>query len=163
MPISIRQKSKLLPPNIALAEPEVAKYFDKHKTELLKGRNDYPTFYEFGRTQALTDVWKDKIAINTLLRTQNDLKIESVKPGEGVYSGLYIVSSLKISIDDIKKILISNDFAKYVSLLKKYRSGGYYTFNSKDLQQYINHYITHKSDKHYDEQSNISSENPRLF
>lgn len=157
------KKGKLLPPNIALAEPEVAKYFDKHKTELLKGRNDYPTFYEFGRTQALTDVWKDKIAINTLLRTQNDLKIESVKPGEGVYSGLYIVSSLKISIDDIKKILISNDFAKYVSLLKKYRSGGYYTFNSKDLQQYINHYITHKSDKHYDEQSNISSENPRLF
>ncbi len=29
-------------------------------------------------------------------------------------------------------------FLDYVKLLKKYKSGGYYTFNSKDLELYLN-------------------------
>ncbi|MBQ8423473.1 MAG: N-6 DNA methylase [Coprobacter sp.] len=156
-------KGKLLPPEIALSNTDVCEYFNKHKNELLKGRTDYPTFYEFGRTQALADVWKDKIAINTLLRTEKDIKIEIVKAGCGVYSGLYLISELKIPYEDIRSILISKEFAKYVSLLKKYKSGGYYTFNSKDVQQYINYYITYKSEKKYVDQSSIFGENFRLF
>ena len=134
-------KGKLLPPNIALSNSKVREHFDKHKTDLLKGRDEYPTFYEFGRTQALLDVWKDKIAINTLLRTEKDLKIEKVDAGCGIYSGLYIISEFDISYEIIRSILISEEFAKYISLLKKYKSGGYYTFNSKDVQQYINYRI----------------------
>ena len=103
----------------------------------------------------MLDVWKNKIAINTLLRTEQDLKIEEVKAGEGLYSGLYIVSELDIPIEDIKGLLVTKDFAKYISLLKKYKSGGYYTFNSKDVQQYINYYITYKSDKHYVDKSSF--------
>jgi adenine-specific DNA-methyltransferase len=87
------------------------------------------------------DVWKDKIAINTLLRTEKDLKIEKVDAGCGIYSGLYIISEFDISYEIIRSILISEEFAKYISLLKKYKSGGYYTFNSKDVQQYINYRI----------------------
>lgn len=134
-------KGKLLPPNIALSDSKVREHFDKHKTDLLKGRDEYPTFYEFGRTQALLDVWKDKIAINTLLRSESDLKIEKVKSGCGVYSGLYIRCDLEMSYDDIISILMCKDFANYIHLLKKYKSGGYYTFNSKDVQQYINYRI----------------------
>ena len=110
-----------------------------------------------------TDVWKDKFAINILLRTENDIKLEEVGAGKGVYSGLYIVSNYNISLDDIKHIIITKDFAKYISLLKKYKSGGYYTFNTKDIQQYINYYLTHKSNtKKYDQQS-VSSNYPTLF
>lgn len=134
-------KGKLLPPNIVLSDDNVREHFEKHKSYLLKGREEYPTFYEFGRTQALLDVSKDKIAINTLLRTGKDLKIEKVNAGCGVYSGLYITTELNLSIDDFKKILMSKEFTKYISLLKKYKSGGYYTFNTKDVQQYINYYI----------------------
>lgn len=137
-------KGKLLPPNIALSDSKVREHFDKHKSDLLKGRDEYPTFYEFGRTQALLDVWKDKIAINTLLRTEKDLKIEKVDAGCGVYSGLYIISEFDISYEIIRSILISEEFAKYVSLLKKYKSGGYYTFNTKDVQQYINYQMNFK-------------------
>ena len=133
--------SKLLPPNIVLSDDSFREHFEKHKSYLLKGREEYPTFYEFGRTQALLDVSKDKIAINTLLRTGKDLKIEKVNAGCGVYSGLYITTELNLSIDDFRKILISEEFTKYISLLKKYKSGGYYTFNTKDVQQYINYYI----------------------
>ena len=32
---------------------------------------------------------------------------------------------------------INDDFIKYISVLKKYKSGGYYTFNSKELKQYL--------------------------
>ena len=157
------KEGKLLPPNIALSNTDVYTHFERHKKELLKGKTEYLTFYEFGRTQALTDVWKDKIAINNLLRSEDDLKIVFVETGCGVYSGLYITSMLNIPYEDIKNILISKEFAKYVSLLKKYKSGGYYTFNSKDVQQYINYYITYKSNKQYVDESNIFGKHPSLF
>jgi adenine-specific DNA-methyltransferase len=134
------RNGKLLPPDVALSDENVKEHFNKHKEDLLKGREFYPTFYEFGRTQALLDVWKDKIAINTLLRTENDLKIEKVNAGCGVYSGLYIITELDMTFDDIRNIIVSEDFAKYIRLLKKYKSGGYYTFNTKDVQQYINYF-----------------------
>lgn len=135
------KKGKLLPPAIALSDPVVFQHFQSHKDDLLKGKPEYPTFYEYGRTQALRDVWKDKIAINTLLRTEKDLKIEKVDKGCGVYSGLYIITDYEISFEDIKQILCSHEFAVYVSLLKKYKSGGYYTFNTKDVEQYINYML----------------------
>lgn len=152
-------KGKLLPPDVALSDPEVRIYFEQNKEALLKGRPEYPSYYEFGRTQALLDVWKDKIAINSLLRTEKDLKIEEVKRGEGLYSGLYIVNDYNIPFEDIKEILITKDFATYVSLLKKYKSGGYYTFNSKDVEEYINYYITFKSEKTYDDKSTFFGQN----
>lgn len=147
------KNGKLLPRETVFAESAVAEHFETHKGDLLKGRDEYPTYYEFGRTQALLDVWRDKIAINTLLRTEHDLKIEKVKSGEGLFSGLYIISDLDIPFEDIKQILVNQDFAEYVGLLKKYKSGGYYTFNSKDVQQYLNYYITYKSEKQYADKS----------
>ena len=157
------KNGKLLQPEVVFSDPQVADHFEKHKEDILKGRKEYSTYYEFGRTQALLDVWKNKIAINTLLRTEQDLKIEEVKAGEGLYSGLYIVSELDIPIEDIKGILVTKDFAKYISLLKKYKSGGYYTFNSKDVQQYINYYITYKSDKHYVDKSSFFGQDSKFF
>ncbi len=157
------KKGKLLPRETIFSEPAVKEHFENHKNDLLKGKTDYPTYYEFGRTQAIADVWKDKFAINILLRTEDDIKLEEVGAGKGVYSGLYIVSNYNIPLDDIKHIIITKDFAKYISLLKKYKSGGYYTFNTKDIQQYINYYLTHKSNtKNYGQQS-VSSNYPTLF
>jgi adenine-specific DNA-methyltransferase len=135
-------KGKLLPPSVVLSDDNVREHFEKHKSDLLKGREEYPTFYEFGRTQALLDVSKDKIAINTLLRTGKDLKIEKVDAGCGVYSGLYIITELELSIDAVRNILMSEEFTNYVRLLKKYKSGGYYTFSTKDVQQYLNYKIS---------------------
>ncbi len=157
------RKGKLISRETIFAEPVLAEYFESNKEKLLKGKPEYPSFYEYGRTQALLDVWKDKIAINTLLRTERDLKLAKVKAGQGIYSGLYIVSDFNIPFEDIKEILVTKEFAGYVSLLKKYKSGGYYTFNSKDVQQYINFYLTYKSKKNYADESRISRENPRLF
>jgi adenine-specific DNA-methyltransferase len=158
------RKGKLLSPEIALSAPSVREHFSLHKQDLLKGKKEYPSYYEYGRTQAIQDVWKDKIAINALIRTENDLKVEIVKEGQGVYSGLYIINNdVIIPFEDIIGILTTKDFAKYVSLLKKYKSGGYYTYNSKDVEQYINYMLTYKSNKNYDDQPRLSEHNLRLF
>lgn len=132
------KRGKLLPPDVVFSEPEVQDHFKSHKEELLKGRAEYAAYYEYGRTQALNDVWREKVAINTLIRSEKDLKIERVKAGEGVYSGLYVTSERGITVDEIRSVLATPDFVRYVRLLKKYKSGGYYTFNTKDVQQYIN-------------------------
>ncbi len=157
------KQGKLLSREIIFANSILAKHFETHKKDILKGKSEYPTYYEFGRTQAIRDVWKNKIAINTLLRTEKDLKIEEVSNGKGVYSGLYITSEENISFEDIKQILVNKDFAEYVRLLKKYKSGGYYTFNSKDVQQYINYYLTYKSNKKYVDKSRFFGQDFKLF
>lgn len=143
------KKGKLLPPSVALSDPVVFQHFQSHKDDLLKGKPEYPTYYEYGRTQALLDVWRKKIAINVLLRTEKDLKIEEVDEGQGVYSGLYIITDYGIPFKDIKQVICSHEFAVYVSLLKKYKSGGYYTFNTKDVEQYVNYMLSFKSPRHY--------------
>ena len=73
-----------------------------------------------------------------------------VKRGEGLYSGLYIITDYNIPFDDIISIIRTDEFVDYVKMLKKYKSGGYYTYNSKDVEQYINCYLTYKSDKIYE-------------
>lgn len=142
------RNGKLLPPDTVMANPAVKRHFESHQEDLLKGRSHDGIYYEYGRTQALQDVWKDKIAISTLLRTEKDIKIEKVNAGEGLYSGLYIINHHGISFEEIKSILVTHDFAVYVSLLKKYKSGGYYTYNSKDVEEYINYFITRKKKNH---------------
>lgn len=88
-------------------------------------------------TQAIRDVHVDKIAVNTIIKDKNSIKINFVPAGKGIYSGLYIISDVEFSI--VKEIIDSEDFIDYLRVLKNYKSGGYYTFNSRDLEQYINY------------------------
>lgn len=119
----------------------VSSYLLSHKDELLKGNNaNNPMWYLYGRTQALKDVNSHKIAINTTIKGTDSIKLNNVPAGCGVYSGLYILSD--IPYDIISDIIISDDFIKYIASLKKYKSGGYYTFSSKDLETYLNYKIS---------------------
>lgn len=116
-------------------------YLLSHKDELLnrsgeKNMNLY--WYAFGRSQGLKDTYKDKISINTLIRNTKDLKIVEVPAGSGVYSGLYIMSDI-FSIKEIKDVLLNDEFGIFVSLLGKYKSGGCYTFSSKDVKSYLDY------------------------
>lgn len=92
-------------------------------------------WYGFGRSQAISDVYKNKYSINSIISNINDIKLISCIAGVGVYSGLYILTDISEKI--LKKILSSDDFMVYISLLGKFKSGGYYTFSSKDLKQYL--------------------------
>lgn len=118
-------------------------YLETNKKTLLKDANEdeNPFWYLFGRTQALKDVYSEKISINTTIKDVKSLKLYRVPAGAGLYSGLYILPDTT-SFDVISRIILSEDFIKYVASLKKYKSGGYYTYNSKDLELYLNFKIS---------------------
>ena len=121
---------------------EVYEYLSFHQNKLSKNRDieDDKYWYLFGRTQALKDVSKTKYAINTIIKDIHSIKLEVVPQGCGVYSGLYILTEFKFEI--IRQLVYSEDFIEYIKLLKNYKSGGYYNFSSKDLEQYLNYKLT---------------------
>ena len=129
-----------------------------HQDKLTKDRdiegNDF--WYLFGRTQALKDVSKRKYAINTIVKDLESIKLECVPEGCGVYSGLYILT--EIDFETIHQLVYSEDFINYIKLLKNYKSGGYFTFASKDLEQFLNYKLTEKYG-----QSRISNGSRELF
>ncbi len=110
-------------------------------------------WYAFGRSQAISDTYRDKLSINALIRTSADLKLVDVPAGCGVYSGLYIISQTT-PISEIKESLEAEDFGIYISLLGKYKSGGYYTFSSKDVKYYLD-YKLGKEEKDHAQQYSI--------
>ena len=115
---------------------KVKKYLNFNKEKLQKRSIDKKSmWYAFGRSQAINDVFKKKFSINTTIKDINSIKLHEVKSGQGVYSGLYILT--EISKQKLRDILYSEDFIEYIRILGKYKSGGYYTYSSKDLQQYI--------------------------
>lgn len=117
---------------------KVYNYFLNSKSELKKRSiKCEEEWFLFGRSQGLKDIKKDKIFINTIIKNKDSLKIKKIKKNTGVYSGLYILT--KISFEKIEKVLRSDDFVDYVKNLKKYKSGGYYTFSSLELKQYLNY------------------------
>ena len=134
------------------------KYLLQHQDKLAKGRDieDDKYWYLFGRNQALKDVSKTKYAINTIIKDVQSIKLEIVSKYCGVYSGLYILT--EIEFETIRQLIYSEDFIEYIKLLKNYKSGGYYTFASKDLEQYLNYKLTEKYG-----QSRISNGSRELF
>lgn len=127
---------KLIPFEKLAESKELEAYYAKNAAVLTKRSIASPDeWHGFGRTQGIKDVYKPKVAVNTLLRDVNDIKLVPSPPGTGVYSGLYVLSEL--SYDEIKALICTSDFVNYVSLLKKYKSGGYYAFSSKDLKRYL--------------------------
>lgn len=149
----------------SLFQNEIIKsYFEDYKKILLKGNNENENqeWYLYGRTQALKDVWKDKWSINTVIKDVSSIKLNFVPSGSGVYSGLYIITQAGEEV--LRNIILSEEFIHYVALLKKYKSGGYYTFNTRELELYINfklneYYNSHKND----DKPTILDGNPTLF
>jgi len=133
---------RLIPLNkIRETSPEVYDYLISNRQKLedrtydSKGTDD--TWHCIGRSQGLKDTYTDRIGINTLVKCPDDLKITPIKSGEGIYSGLYIKTDL--SVEKIESILRTQEFIDYVKSLRKYKSGGYYTFSSNDVEKYINY------------------------
>ncbi|MGN1376533.1 MAG: Eco57I restriction-modification methylase domain-containing protein [Prevotella sp.] len=135
------KKGKPLSTKTIFSIPDVVNYLNSHKQKLLKFKQESttPFWYLYGRTQALKDVCLNKLSINTTIKDIKSLKLNFVPAGSGLYSGLYIISN--IDFDIIKQIILTDNFINYIASLKKYKSGGYYTYNSKDLESYLNYEI----------------------
>ena len=102
--------------------------------EKLENRATTEPWYAFGRTQAINDTYKDKWAIKSIIKTIEDIRPLKAPAGTGVYGGLYILTEHPEGL----KTLETQDFMNYVKMLGKYKSGGYYTYSSKELENYLN-------------------------
>lgn len=135
------KNSKLIEETELKKDGNIYNYLITNKEKLLQRANEKDAkkyWYAYGRSQAISDTYKNKLAINTILRTENDFKFSEAPAGVGVFGGLYIISDT-ISYEDIKTALKSKEFMTYVSLLGKYKSGGYYAFSSKDVKRYLDY------------------------
>ena len=101
----------------------------------LEGRSTTEPWYAFGRTQAINDTYREKWAVKSIVRTARDVRPLRVPVGSGVYGGLYILTEHPEGL----KVLETEEFISYVKMLGKYKSGGYYTFSSKELENYLNY------------------------
>jgi len=113
-------------------------YLLENKDDLEKRSLDKKTsWYGYWRSQAINDVDKYKISINTTIKDKNSIKIHELQPWTWIYSGLYIIS--KYPIETIKDVIISDDFVSYIQILNKCKSWWYYTFSSKDLHKFLSY------------------------
>lgn len=111
-------------------------YLEQNKNILLKRSLQQNTkWYEYGRSQAINDIYKNKISLNTLTKN-GDLKIIEAN-NLGVFSGLYILCENENMKKQIIKNLRSNSFFRYIKLLRKYKSSGYYSFSSQDVEKFL--------------------------
>ena len=148
------RNGKLIPYNQLEKNKLISAHYHNYETKL-RGRSlaSGDEWYGFGRTQGILDVYKRKYSICPIIKTLKDLKITLCDKGTGVYGGLYILTDY--DKQTVEEILLTEDFMEYISLLGKYKSGGYYTFSSKDLKRYICFKLS--------ERRNFKDEQLRLF
>lgn len=110
-----------------------------NKEDLLKrNRIKLDEWWGYGRSQGIVDTYKDKIAIQSLLKPEKELLCVEANGGVGIYGGLYVIG---LDIKQLKKAFQDDKFKQYIIALKKYKSGGYYTFSGKELELYLNWWI----------------------
>ena len=124
-------------------EPHTAKLLEDNRESLNKRTIDKGgVWYGFGRAQAIGDTYKKKYAINSLYKTVSDVHIYPCESGCAVYGGLYILTEL--SEAELLSILQTQEYIDYVVSIGKYKSGGYYTISSKEVERFINYYANKK-------------------
>ena len=137
--------SQLIPESELKKDNKLYQYLLARKTLLTKRSSEKQSsnyWYAFGRSQAIGDTYKNKLTINTLLRTVGDLKLIQAPAGVGVYGGLYLVGDT-VEMQAAQNALISDEFISYITLLGKYKSGGYYTFSSKDVKAFLDYKLAY--------------------
>lgn len=104
-----------------------------------------PTWYLYGRTQALNDVKYNKVSINNLIRNEEDIKVYFLFDTDihyGIYSGYYIPIYNKVIGNKVLQVIryyLADNFVEYIKAVGKYKNGGYYTFSSKELEMWFNY------------------------
>lgn len=134
---------------LSLNCPKLVDYIIE-KARKLEVDTENVAWYYYGRTQAINDVKYDKLIVNNVIRNKDDLKIEILfnndKTQMGVYSGYYIplYDYDIVKMNKIVDLIKNQKFVDYVKAVGKYKSGGYYTFSSKELEMWLNYCFKRK-------------------
>lgn len=123
----------------------VVDWLARHKDELFKPGKNNDCWWGFGRTQAINDVFNTRrVAVTNLIKDADGIRMKELKDGEGIFSGFYVLLKKDSgpSAEWIMNTIKSQGFLDYVKTIGTFKSGGYYTFTSKDLMQYLNFEIS---------------------
>lgn len=126
----------------------IQKYLTERMNELIENgivKEKKENWWLYGRSQGINDVSSDnRLVINNLLRGVEDIKTVLVGKNVGVYSGYYCDFN---NITEQERAYICNcieseEFVNYVKSIGKYKNGGYYTFSTKELQDFLNYKLS---------------------
>lgn len=114
--------------------PYAYEYLEAHKDKLLKRRaDDSAKWYEYGRSQAISQSNKRKLLLSTVIT--KEVKVYELENETIPYSGIYITSDEE-NLDRAKEILESEEFLQYVKNIGINASGESIRITSKDINNY---------------------------
>ena len=114
--------------------PYAYEYLEAHKDKLLKRRaDDSAKWYEYGRSQAISQSNKRKLLLSTVIT--KEVKVYELENETLPYSGIYITSDEE-NLDRAKEILESEEFLQYVKNIGINASGESIRITSKDINNY---------------------------
>lgn len=116
--------------------PQTFKYFLDNKEELLKRDIDknYTSWFQFGRSQGIQTMINDKIVIDPIVNPNGKVICLPADKNAIVYSGIFITGE---NLEEIREILTSKNFVKYVSLYGKDMQNGYKSLTTKIIKNYL--------------------------
>ena len=115
--------------------PNTFNYLLEKKDRLDKRDNDInSTWFEYGRSQALSKINKEKLILSTIIT--DAIKIYKVPATAIPYSGLYIICKSNLSLDFAKQVLESKDFIDYAMNIGIHITGNSIRITSKDIMNY---------------------------
>ena len=107
------------------------KYLFANKERLEKrSLESKANWWEYGRSQGLTDILKPKVIIKTLIKDKVEFK--RIPKNVLVYSGLYAIGELS----KLEEILPRKELVTFLRLYGGDKSGGYKATRTKDIKNY---------------------------
>lgn len=117
--------------------PNTTKHLKQHSKELCTRNSDAKAaWFEYGRSQALSHLNKEKLLISTIIT--NAVEVYEVDADTIPFSGIYItVKNPKYSLNDAIEILKSKQFLQYVQNIGINISGKSLRVTCKDINNYL--------------------------
>jgi adenine-specific DNA-methyltransferase len=124
-------------------EPNTQNYLLKFQSQLkVRSILEKDKWWQFGRTQAINDVGKNKIYLNSLFNKEfSNIKLGLVPAEMGIYGGVYILPN-GTEPKEIENHIRSEKFKEFVKVFGEHRNGNYYLINSRVLTKYLNYSLS---------------------
>lgn len=125
---------------LRLDDEKLADALTGMRRELLaRTQVDSSAWWCYARTQGIADTYRDKVAVQNLVKPPIPPRTIDAPAGTGVFCGLYVVGMTK---GDTDEAVSSAEFFDYVRSLRQYKSGGYYACGGRDLERFLNWWVS---------------------
>lgn len=116
--------------------PQSYKHLKKYRKSLNERKSEKAAqWFEFGRSQALTHIYQEKLLLSTVVT--NHVELYQLDDRTIPYTGIFIIPiSSEYTLQDAMKILQSKKFLDYVKVVGTHVNGGSIRITSKDINNY---------------------------